>query len=406
MLRCGDIHPNPGPPKPFSFCHLNAQSLLSGVDLTRHIPSQQSKLDEIYSVLAIERNFDVIAITETWLTPCVHSEDIKLEGYQLPFRTDRQGRGGGSLIYVKSTLPAIRCKDLELGPCECTWIEMNIQNNLIYFGVYYRSPGQTAVDREDFLLNLQSSLDLIYRRNPFAIICTGDFNDRCSNWNDKHNGSDLGTKLYDLVNNNNLFQLIDEPTRITETCQSLLDLIITDSPGHFSDWGTEPSVADHMLVYGTLHIHIDSGRCFTRYIWHYKNADFEGLNRELNNIDWEGSFHNLPDLQKATRYLTVNIKAVAMKYIPYKRIKINPKDKPWMTSYIKYLIRIRNRYSRMFRRTKSHHHRLLRNQYRNLVKREIQDCKLKYYQRQSEILSISTIIPKRYWTLVKKLDGN
>ena len=86
LLKCGDIHPNPGPPKPLSFCHLNAQSLLSGVDITRHIPAQHSKLDEIFSVLALDRDFDIIAISETWLTPCIDSDEIKLEGYQLPFR--------------------------------------------------------------------------------------------------------------------------------------------------------------------------------------------------------------------------------------------------------------------------------------------------------------------------------
>ncbi len=47
LLEAGDIHTNPGPEqdtrnKNFSFCHINARSLLAGVDTTKHIPSQKS----------------------------------------------------------------------------------------------------------------------------------------------------------------------------------------------------------------------------------------------------------------------------------------------------------------------------------------------------------------------------
>ncbi len=48
ILRCGDVSPNPGPVK---FCHLNARSLLAGVDLNKHIDDQYSLLDEIHETL-------------------------------------------------------------------------------------------------------------------------------------------------------------------------------------------------------------------------------------------------------------------------------------------------------------------------------------------------------------------
>ena len=48
LQLCGDVPPNPGPMK---FCHLNARSLLAGVDLDTHMEDQYSLLDDIYECL-------------------------------------------------------------------------------------------------------------------------------------------------------------------------------------------------------------------------------------------------------------------------------------------------------------------------------------------------------------------
>ena len=49
----------------------------------------------------------------------------------------------------------------------------------------------------------------------------------------------------------NLSQLINTPTRINERSQSILDLIITDSPALVQESGTWPpiSTCDHEIVY-------------------------------------------------------------------------------------------------------------------------------------------------------------
>ncbi len=75
LLRCRDIESNPGPT---TFCHLNARSLLSGVDLNKHIDSQYSLLDEIYECLVYVNDFDMIAIGETWLTENVSDSDLSI----------------------------------------------------------------------------------------------------------------------------------------------------------------------------------------------------------------------------------------------------------------------------------------------------------------------------------------
>ena len=65
----------------------NARSLLPKMPEVIHLASQ---------------NPDIIAVTETWLTPQIPNGAIHINGYNLTVRTDRQNntRGGGTAIYV------------------------------------------------------------------------------------------------------------------------------------------------------------------------------------------------------------------------------------------------------------------------------------------------------------------
>ncbi len=142
LLRCGDIETNPGPT---TFCHLNARSLLSGVDLNKHIESQYSLLDEIYETLVYINEFDIIAIGETWLSDNISDADLTLNGYHIPFYKHRGARGGGVMLYVKEHIGAIHRTDLERASTEILWVEVRLQIKKIMFGVAYRAPGMTSL---------------------------------------------------------------------------------------------------------------------------------------------------------------------------------------------------------------------------------------------------------------------
>ncbi len=105
LLRSGDIELNPGPIK---FCHLNARSLLAGVDITQHIQHQYSLLDDIYECLVYQNEFDLIAISETWLKDNVPLTELDLAGYDQPFIRNRGSRGGGSWFMLEKALWQLR----------------------------------------------------------------------------------------------------------------------------------------------------------------------------------------------------------------------------------------------------------------------------------------------------------
>ena len=232
LMLCGDVPPNPGPMK---FCHLNARSILSGVDLDTHMDDQYSLLDDIYECLVYINEFDVIAISETWLKDNVREDALDLAGYQRPLMKNRQSRGGGVMLYVRDHIGAIHRSDLESVDTEVLWVELRLKNKRVLFATCYRPPGATALQVDNFIDKFSTQVENAMNENADALIMVGDFNDRCTHWDDRHERSEMGLKFYDYLNDLNLFQLVDEPTRITEDSASLLDLIITDSPGYIDE---------------------------------------------------------------------------------------------------------------------------------------------------------------------------
>ncbi len=110
LLICAGIHPNPGPIGntehcDITICHANVRSLKSR--------DKYGILDKyMYIKCNLARKFDIITLSETWLTEAHHSKDFHLNGYQQPFRKDRSVPDGilgygGVLAWISNT---IACK--------------------------------------------------------------------------------------------------------------------------------------------------------------------------------------------------------------------------------------------------------------------------------------------------------
>ena len=80
--------------------------------------SRENKLSFFKEIIVFANQFDVIALTETWLHNSVANHEVIPNGYQI-IRRDRQmgKRGGGVLLAVKETIAtesfAYRCDSLE-----------------------------------------------------------------------------------------------------------------------------------------------------------------------------------------------------------------------------------------------------------------------------------------------------
>ena len=121
--------------------------------------------------LASQKNPDIIAVTETWLSSQIPKGAIHIHGYNLTVRTDGHNnkRGGGSAIYVKASIHARERHDLKTGP-EGAWCEVMGYEKLVV-ACLYRPPGSD-------LLQFTNELEVSPTKLPpnQKLLIVGDFN--------------------------------------------------------------------------------------------------------------------------------------------------------------------------------------------------------------------------------------
>ena len=261
----GDIHINPGPNvnKGLEFFHWNLNSICA---------KNGVKISKIEAHDAIH-TFDVIAISESMLDSTIRNDAIHIKGFSPEvFRNDHpsNSKTGGVCLYFRDGLPIKRRDDLEVLQ-EMIVSEATISRKKIFLINLYRSPSQNSEQFEMFLNNLQRVLDSIRNERPHCIIFTGDFNCRSPQWWAEDIENPEGTALDEFMETNGLHQLIDEPTNIRNESMSCIDLLITDQPDMFADFGVHPSLdiyCQHQVIFGNLNISLPSPPPYKRTALH------------------------------------------------------------------------------------------------------------------------------------------
>ena len=249
FLLCCDIELNPGPNRTgsLSIGHLNVRSL-----------NVVEKFEEIATII-MQKQFHIFGLSETWLNSSVSNDALYIPGYYPLVRLDRPHgkRGGGVAFYVSSSIGFKRRHDLEINELEVLSIELKLNRIVFLCGVCYKPPSHDSVQNLKFLENLQLSLDRAFLEPNIFLTLLGDFNASYDPSNPLAR-NDFGALLYRWMECNNLYQIINEPTRITQYSESLLDLIITNCPGYFVNYGTlsSPANCDHSLIFARLNISV------------------------------------------------------------------------------------------------------------------------------------------------------
>ena len=132
------------------------------------------------------------------------------------FRNDRKhGKGGGVLCYVKDS---ISCNEILFTNCdlECLGLNMVLSPEMSFTLIVIYWPPSATVSFYDKFRDLLQQCD----SNKEIIIC-GDIN---ANWVDKSSRK----CLKQVTDSFNLTQLVDGPTRITNTSSTQIDLIFNN----------------------------------------------------------------------------------------------------------------------------------------------------------------------------------
>lgn len=222
--------------KRLKFVHVNIRNLLANLE--------EVKTD------FLDGSLDIIALSETWLHAQCSSNLLQVANCNL-IRSDgsikasngKIKRGGGIAVYIKTEFDfhvwstfSVSSPDLELLCISCK-LGNNKKNNLF---VVYRPPTGKLQSAIDILID---NIKELRKLTSGDIVIMGDPNVDLLNNNVQARNLSLFAKLTKVS------QLIETPTRITNSPRSLIDHIYTDIT-NISDRGTlYYNVTDHLPIF-------------------------------------------------------------------------------------------------------------------------------------------------------------
>ena len=123
-----------------------------------NINSLREKIISLREILK-KTKIDVLCIDETKLDSSFPNHQFKIEGYQfLPFRRDRNSKGGEKIVFVREGLIAKQMKNFETKNAETICLELTIVEKKWCILFAYR-PQNT--DNEEFFDEISVSLNKI-----------------------------------------------------------------------------------------------------------------------------------------------------------------------------------------------------------------------------------------------------
>jgi hypothetical protein len=99
--------------------------------------------------------------------------------------------------------------------------------------------------------------------------------------------------LEDILTRLNLDNVVWEPTRITQTSATCIDLLIRNRPNLMLDIKVSPKFcSDHCPVSVDIHIKTSKEQCYKRTIRKYDQADYNSIIHEMEGKNWSILFEN------------------------------------------------------------------------------------------------------------------
>ena len=188
--------------------------------------------------------FDVLALSETWLSSKISDCEVTVPGYSVVGK-DRTGstklNRGGVLLYIRENIPFTVKNELAADKEEVLWVEINRPKcKPLLIAAAYKPPDVKEANFLESVSNSFARIDL----NRSGLVLMGEFNI------DQLGKSSASRLLKSFAVLNDLKQLINEPTRITEYSKTLIDLIFTNRDHKIVQSGIiNTTLNDHCLFF-------------------------------------------------------------------------------------------------------------------------------------------------------------
>ena len=387
----GENNPNVkkpiSPKNPDDFLHVLKDLRVKSKDKiiigSLNVNSIPYKFDALKAV--IPGNIDIFVIVETKLDPSFDTAQFSIEGFNEPYRIDRNRSGGGLLIYVREDIPS-RLLNLHSFPndIEGLIVEINLRKTKWLLCGTYHPPGQSD---KYFFDHLGKALD-IYSDKYDKFLLTGDFNS-------EEDEPCLNTFLSDydaknLVKDKTCFKSIENP--------SCIDLIITNSISSFQDTKTvSTGLSDfHKMVVTVLKTTFQKSKpreiIYRDYSKFNEETFSENLKRSLSSNDTH-DYDKFEDI----------FLRVLNAHAPVKKKVVRANNMPYMTKTLRKAIMKRSALENKYHKSKCLEDRNSYKKQRNFCNRLYKREKRKYFNN----LNLNDITDnKKFWNTVRPFLSN
>ena len=185
-----------------------------------------------------------------------------------------------------------------------------------------------------------------------------------------------------------------------------IDLIITDQPTIFLEYGVNLSLnkhCEHQIVVGELNISLPSPPPYKRTVWDYSKANIPTIRNCLKETNWLSEFQGL-NVDQMVEVFTNKLFRILKANIPSRILSINDKDPPWITRQVKAAVKRKRRAFRKFmdsgRKQEDWENCKI---IRNGTSRIVAKAKEQYYINRGKKLSDPTTGIKTFWSTMNRL---
>ena len=319
-------------------------------------------------------------------------------GYDV-VRKDRNRHGGGVVIYTRSSINYTVRDDLAHESLEAITLEISKPRSKPFLINSWYRPPDSALE----LFNIYEDLITRMDSENKEVVLIGDFN--CDWTRLINNRSNAQTnKLAEIAKTLQFEQLINEPTRITATTRTLIDLAFTNKPELINGSGViHLGISDHSLIYIQRKISVPRKEpkvIKTRQYKHYNANNFKSdiLTYLHDQIFWDTMLD--PNMMWG-KWKTIFL-SIADFHAPEITKKVRSEYAPWITDNIRQVMHRRDFLKKKAVKTGSKQLHDAYKRTRNDLNRLIKNTKATYF---TNTLNDCENNPKKMWKTINKLTN-
>ena len=232
------------------------------------------------------------------------------------------------------------------------------------------------------------------------------FNVHHKDWLTNSGGTDRPGKLYDFSISNDLTQMVNFPTQISN-CDSnspaLLDGFISSEASIYSTM-TFSSLGDSDHIVVSVIDFLSNSKLdapFHRIACDYSCADWEGLRDHLRDVPLEDifKFNASTAASEFCEWVQVGIDV----YIPHRKYQVKPHSSPWFSAAFAAAIVHRNHFFCLYQQNKSSGSKVKFRQASDCCNRVLEAAKLAYANKTKESITSEKLGSQDYWQIANSV---